>query len=150
MVRGQGKQHILSVNEVEGLKSEKRELESTLAALEKDGYGVGTQASSISKEGIQKQIKFLDRAIDQGSPKKMTGYSKDKIADEARVLEEKIRENMPSRDEMDNPRRHPGVIQKQVMWEKRNALAIERWKQIQRQLNPQDPTCSSVEKLRRS
>jgi len=148
MVRAQGK-HILSTNEVEGLKSEKRELESTLAALEKDGYGAGTQAASIDKTGLQKQIKFLDRAIEAGSVKKTTGVVKDRLADEARVLEEQIQSNMPSRSEMDDPRRNPGAIQKHAMWERRNAQAIGRWKQIQRQLNPQDPTCSSVEKLRR-
>jgi len=140
--------HILTPIERKGLEDEKRELEGTVRGLEKEGWGTGT-TRSIDKDKIKKQINYLDKAIHEGTPTRMKGVTKDKIHREARELADKIQKGMPSGDEMRRPDRHPGSVMKHVMWQKKNAADIERWKQLQRRLDPNDPTTSSVENLRR-
>jgi len=151
MVRGQ-KKHILSEQELANLRDEKREISETRATLDGQGmeqYGQGTPASGADRAALERQERALDEAIRAGSPGRVTGMQKDKMAREAAELESKITNGMPTRAEMELPQRYPGAVRKHMMWEQRNTPDIQRWKQLQRQLNPGDPTCSSVERLRR-
>jgi hypothetical protein len=54
---------------------------------------------------------------------------------------------MPTRDEMRFPAKNPGAVRKHMAWSTKNAQRIERYRYIQRVLNPDDPR--SVENLRR-
>jgi hypothetical protein len=150
MVRGKGiRQSTLSASEVEGLKAEREEIRETLKAADgTDRYGAGTRAEGIDRAALQRQDARLRDAIEAGGPRKLSGSMKDKMADECRSLEEGIKHDMPTRAEMEDPRRHPGAERKHLNWERKNIHNILKWKDLKRQLNPGDPTCSSVENIR--
>lgn len=143
------KPQVLSQNEIHTLKDEQREISNTLHALEKEDAGKGTPAEQIDRGKLRAEKDRLDRAIHSGTPGRMRGGDKDKLYEESKVLADKIQTGMCSRDEMANPTKHPGVVRKHYEWEKRNKGNIERWKQVQRQLEHADPTVSNVERLRR-
>jgi len=144
MTRGKGKvKEILSTTEREVLQGERRELQDAL----KNEYGVGTSAQQIDKDKIKKQIDNIDRAIADREPPKVRGAEKDAMAKESERIEEELREGMPTRDEMRYPVRNPGAVRKHMNWDKRNSEKIERYRYIQRVLNPDDPR--SVENLRK-
>lgn len=156
MTRGKGQatgQKILSPSEIEALKGERQQLQETIDNLDGKGpdgaYGAGTRATSIDRASLEREDRYLRDAIEAGSPKKIAGVQKDRIADEAKELEARITEGMCSRDEMQDPRKHVGAIQKHVNWNNKQGQNVERWKQLQRQLNPGDPMASSVERLRK-
>lgn len=150
MVRGKGiRPSTLSVSEIQGLQEERREIQESLKETEgKDRYGAGTRAEGMDRAALQRQDAKLRDAIQAGSPGKISGSQKDKMHEEVQRLEEEIKHNMPTRAEMEDPRHHPGAERKHLGWERKNIHNILKWKDLKRQLNPGDPTCSSVENLR--
>jgi hypothetical protein len=146
MVRGSGKiKEILSPAEKESLLDTKRELQDT--QKEAVEYGKGTPAAQIDQAVIQKQIDRIDQAIADREPPRLRGAQKDGMVKEAEQIEGELREGMPTRDEMRFPGKNPGAVRKHMAWSARNAAKIERYRYIQRALNPEDPR--SVENLRR-
>jgi len=139
---------ILSPGELTSLKEEKQELESTLRAVD-DGVGAGTIGAQIDKSALKRQVSHLDRTIKDGSPVSVKPIIKDRLAARADELREQIMVGMPNSDEMRRPARHPGVVRRNFEWNRRNSKAIAEYKQIMRQLEPGDPSASSIEKFRR-
>jgi hypothetical protein len=146
MVRGKGTmKEILSTTEKESLLDQKRELQDTLK--ETQSYGKGTAAEQLDQQAIQKQIDRIDTVIADRQPPKLRGSEKDELAKEIEQLEESMREGMPTRDEMRFPARNPGAVRKHMLWNQRHAKNIERYRYLQRLINPEAPR--SVENLRR-
>jgi hypothetical protein len=54
---------------------------------------------------------------------------------------------MPTRDEMNHPAKNPGAVRKHMRWDVRNKPLIERFRTIQRLINPDEP--ESIENLRK-
>lgn len=146
MVRGSGKtKELLSTSEKEGLLDQKKELQDTLKETQQ--YGKGTAAEQLDQATIQKQIGRIDQAILDREPPKLRGAQKDELAKEAEDIENSLREGMPTKDEMSFPAKNPGAVRKHLNWSAKNVQRIERYRYIQRVLNPDDPR--SVENLRR-
>jgi hypothetical protein len=145
MVRAKGHKELLTPAELADLNGQKRELEDSLK--ERKSYGAGTQAEQLDTGKIQQQINRIDKAIADREPRKITGLEKDAMVREAIELEEKLKEGLPTRDEMDKPSKNPGAVRKHMRWLDRNQANIERWRYIQRIINPYDP--KSVENLRK-
>lgn len=142
--------HVMSAGEIADLEAQRSELNSTLKAVGE--YGEGTsRRGMVDTSGIKREIEAIDRKIEEGQAPKVSGKAKDALAEEARALEEKIKEGMPTRDELWAKRGEaPGIARKQLNWELRNASNIARWKQIKRRLEAGDPTCSNIEMLRKA
>lgn len=147
MVRAKGK-HILSPSEISALQSDKQEIDAQIKSVEGREYGSGNMGANVDVGRLKEQSKHLGDRIREGSPGHISGAAKDQLARRASELESQIKQGMPTREEMLRPMRHPGSIRKNQMWEKRNRGAINEYKQVQRQLNPGDPTCSNIERLR--
>jgi len=146
MVRGSGKmKELLSASEKENLLDQKKELQDTLK--EAVIYGKGTAAEQINQATVQRQIDSIDKAIADREPPKVKGSQKDALASELEALESAIHEGMPTRDEMRYPARNHGAVRKHMNWCTKNAQNIERYRYLQRVLNPEDPR--SIENLRR-
>lgn len=146
MVRGQKKQQVLSVVEIENIKEEKRELEATLK--EAEGYGEGT-GRSLNTGAIKSQVKRLDQVIHESAAPRVSSMQKDAMAKRAEALESKFEQGLPTRYEMNHPARCPGAVRKHLKWRERNELSgeVEEYRQIQRILNPGEEL--SIERLRR-
>lgn len=146
MVRGKGtkKQEFLSTTEKDVLAGQRADLVTQLKDLNE--FGQGTAAAQIDKGSIQKQIDRIDRTIDERQPPKISGSRKDELIKEAGDIEEKLRIGMPTREEMNHPAKNPGAIRKHMKWLERNNPLIERYRTIQRLVNPDEP--KSVESLR--
>lgn len=137
---------ILSPREISDLQAEKKEIEAGLQEMA--GAGKGTPAEGINKNHMLKRSVYIDRVIYDNNHLP-TGVSKDIMSKETKILEERIKEGMPSSDEMNRPEKHPGAVMKHHLWSKNNAALIHRWKQLRRRLDPSNPTVSNIESLRR-
>lgn len=137
-------QEILSPSEKEGLLQEKRELEDNLK--EAENFGQGTAAEQLDKSALKRQIAHIDHAIESRSVSAPRGNTKDSMHREARDLEEVLKQGLPTRYEMDHPAKCPGAVRKHMGWLERNKENIERWRYVQRVLNPENPR--SIEELR--
>lgn len=87
---------------------------------------------------------------------------KDKMARRVKYLEQKIKEGMPTRDEMmgkrhshaDNPNSKyeeavPSIVSRHIAWSKANDLRVKEWKRLKRILEPDNPEATNVEMLRK-
>jgi len=128
------------------LQDEKQEIQATINELE-GGAGAGSAGSAINVGSLKQQMASLDRAIEERTPEKIHGVTKDRLWKEEKDLEAKIADGMPSRYEMRKPTENPGAVRKHMEWCKRNQQNIERYVQIQRILKPMEP--KSIEVLRR-
>jgi len=142
------RKEVLSPSELRSLKDELREMD-TLDRTLSEGVGRGTPGEGIDRGILQQQRNRYSRIIQDHSPKKIKTITKDKMAKRAHELEASIRSGMLTYDEMNDLNKNPGAPFKNLQWEKRNATAIKEWKQLQRNLEPGDPTASSVERLRK-
>ncbi len=141
MVRGKGRK-ILTYSERMGLKDQKIEAEAVLKESQTPGLSRGVDQARVKAE-----IAHLDKVITEGTAPRLTSNSKDKLASEARDLKDRISEGMPTRFEMDHPAKAPGAVQKHLSWDKRNREDIQRFKEIQRSINPDAPV--NIESFRR-
>ena len=141
------KKKALSVTELAGLESEKRELEGSLKAAE--GYGAGTPGSQLDKGKIQAEIKHYESEIQAGTPGRITGKTKDSLYKEEKELELRFMEGQPTRYEMDHPGKCPGAVRKHLKWLERNegTGAVARYREVQRSLRPGEER--SIESLRK-
>lgn len=146
MTRGTGKhKEILSHSEKETLVESKRDLEQSLKDAQEAGKG--TAAEAIDTGAIKREINRIDQAIHDREAPRVSGINKDRMAKEASDLERVMQDGMPTREEMAHPSKNPGAVRKHLNWSARNAENIERYRTIQRTINPDDPR--SVENLRR-
>ena len=147
MVRGRGgkPQEILSASEKESLMGERQEAVSALK--ERESYGKGTAAEQMDENKLKRQIKQIDDAIAAREMPKVSGADKDKMVKELETLTNTLQVDLPTRYEMDQPTKNPGAVRKHMRWVDRNKVNVERWRYLQRVLNPDNP--QSVENLRR-
>ena len=145
MVRGK-KRHVLSPSEVQALKNDQRDMDGMLAEADREQWG---DKGRLDTDALRRQSRKLGHEIEQGTPRKIKAATKDKMAARARELEEIFKQGMPTQDEMWDLKHHPGAPMKNLNWQKRNAKGIAEYKQLQRELEPGDPTASSIEHLRR-
>ena len=138
---------VLSTTELDDLKSERDELERSLT--EGQGYGIGTAGEQIDPVKVKREISRLSTSIVDGTPGKLTDKQKDSLVKEAKQLEHRFKEGMPTRYEMDHPSRCPGAVRKHMKWLQRNENtgAVDRYRQIQRTINPGEE--DSIETLRK-
>ena len=145
MTRGKTKR-ILTPGEVTDIKGMKAEAVDQLKMM---GVGVGTHADSINKARLQKQVNYYDRLIDDGKAPKVPSTDRDRLAAEAKAIKDRVVPAMLTRDQMDRPSRNPGAIQKQVRFMQTYKKDIQRYKELQRVLEPNDPTAVDLEQYRK-
>jgi len=147
MIRAMKKKQVLSVTEIENLKSEKAELVGALK--EAEGYGLGTSGEQIDKAKIQAEIRHYDNEIEAGTPGRLAGKTKDSLYREERELEERFVVGLPTRYEMNHPGKCPGAVRKHLHWLAQNEKPgyVARYMVIQRTLRPGEE--KSIEALRK-
>ena len=145
MTRAKPKKKLLSQHEIEGLKDEKHELETSLKEVE--SYGKGTAAEQVDTGKMKSDIKRIEDSIEYGTAKSPRGHQKDALIKEEAELEVTIAQGMPSWYEMHQPAKNPGAVRKHMAWSDRNKINIGRYKQLQRILRPLEP--KSIEVLRK-
>jgi len=140
------KKQVLSVTELDNLKSEKKDLEHALK--EAEGYGAGTAGEQMDKAKIKAQIAHYDREIEAGTPTKVRGKTIDSLVREAKELEERFKKGLPTRYEMAHPAKCPGAVRKHMKWLNENEKPgyVDRWREIQRIINTGEE--KSIEELR--
>ena len=139
------KQYIMSPSELRTLREERQFTEKMLNDTESEQYGAGSRGSQLDKGALKRQANQFAKQEHMYAPKALRGANKDKVAKEAKALERQFMEGMPTREEMTTS----ATAHKLLNWEKRNGSRVREWKQLQRRLEPGDPTASNVERLRR-
>jgi len=110
----------------------------------------------------RQELKRYKAMLVERSPQEVTGTERTKIYQRVKYLESKIKEGMPTQDEMmgkrhshvDNPsskyqEAEGSVVDRQVKWTLANQARIKEWKHLKRILEPNDPGSTNVEMLRR-
>ena len=142
MVRGKGKK-ILSVSERMVLEDEKREAENLKKLAQSDpGF-----KRSVDTGALDSRIAHMDKELYDSKAPRMTAVKKDATYNELKELESKLKEGMPSREEMAHSGRHPGAITKHMKWCRDNKENIKKYKEVARRLEPEAP--ANYETLRR-
>lgn len=149
MVRGKGgsMDRSLTHGEIQDITMQKQEAEATLKHL---AANPGTaRQDTIDKTRLQKEAKYLDRVLQENSPKVPRGTNRDSMVKEAGEIAQRIKINLPTRAEMDSPAKHPGAVHKHLKWLKNNETDVRRYKEIMRRVEPNDPTATDIEKMRK-
>lgn len=152
MTRGKGRNPVtgldrsMTIGERDDIKVQRAEAEATLKHITENP---GAVAEGIDKGKLKREIDRYDAILHEGTPLKVSGIRKDGLAKEAEQLREVMQKNLPTSEEMAHPAKNPGAVQKHLMWEKRNLQNIQRYKEIMRTLEPEDPTATNIDRLRR-
>ena len=154
MTRGKGINPVtgldrsLTMGERQDITQQKAEAEATLKYAT-ENQNVAGAGGAINKDKLKADIDRYDAILHEGTPAKLSGIKRDGLVSEAKALEVELQKNMPTLDEMNHPAKNPGAVQKHIKWEGRNLQNIKRFKEIMRQLEPDDPTNTNIDKLRR-
>lgn len=137
---------LLRFHQREELKAEIADIDSSL-----NPQNPFRHRNSIDSAEAASRARRLQKNLHEFSPPdKLDGRVKDKLAERAKQLEEKILQGMPTHEEM---RKNPaGMVGRHMRWEKGNKKKILEWKNIQQMLEPDsnDPDLSNFERLRPS
>lgn len=153
MTRGKGVNPVtgldrsLTMGERQDIQQQKIEAESTLKYATENN--VGGAGGAIDKKKLQAEINRYDAILHEGTPGKISGLKRDALLKEAQALAVAMQVNMPTQHEMDFPHKNPGAVQKHIKWEGRNLSNIKRYKEIMRQVEPDDPTNTNIDRLRK-
>lgn len=100
------------------------------------------------KGEMRKRVRRMEDTLTRQIPPDLNGSQRDALAREEKELREEFTQHMPSAVEM--RRNPPGVVSKQIEFNKRFGRKVFRWKQIRRLLNPHDnsPDLCSIEPYR--
>jgi len=156
MTRGKGTMKVnpvtgldrsLTLGERQDIVGQKAEAEASLRYAEENQ--VGGAGGAIDKNKLKAEINRYDAILHEGTPARISGMKKDALIKEAEGLANEMRKNMPTQDEMDHPSKNPGAVQKHIKWGDRNVQNIKRYKEIMRQVEPDDPTNTNIDRLRR-
>ena len=100
------------------------------------------------KKTVKKRVARLKKALEESACHPVPEKHRDEMAKNIAVLEESIREGMPSRDEM--MRNPPGAVGKNIKWQRSKKHLVFAWKRAMAQLHygTDDPDTCNVERLR--
>lgn len=108
------------------------------------------RSRQVNVPALKKQREYLDMVRHENAPKApRSTVKKDGMWKRARELEKILQDGMPTKEEMAHPASHPGAVHKHLNWDKRNEGNIREYKEIMRNLSPQDPTAMDLERLRK-
>lgn len=137
--------YVMSPSELKTIKDERKFTENMLRDVDSESYGKGSAGSQMDKEALRRMATRYAKQEDMYTPKALRGANKDKVAKECQKLESEFTKGMLTKEET----RDVASVYKHLAWEKKNSSAIQKWKQLQRRLEPGDPSASNIERLRR-
>ena len=151
MTRGKGKGKYIhkedrtyTHGELADIDSQINEIDGQIKEAEIPG-----RTRQVNVPALKKQRDYLDMVRHENAPKApRSGVKKDEMWNEARQLEKELKDGMPTKEEMAHPATHPGAVHKHLNWDKKNQDKILRYKELMRNLSPQDPTAMDLERLR--
>ena len=132
----------------EVIEEQRNALAEQMAIIQHGDVGA---AANLDQGAIQRQLNQKERILADDEKLIAKGVAKDRLAKEARELEEVMKKDMCSRNElwtksgtMDSER----AIQKQIAFEKTHGNRARRWQEIQACLEPNDPMNCNMERIR--
>lgn len=141
----------MTYDEVQDMLNQVKSLKSQLRSGEEDGLGM--RPDKIQDETrVRREIKRFEDILDKDDQliARDPGL-KDAYHKEAKDLEIQIRKFAPSRQEswttMKTPLDFERAVEKQTYWIKKGSVLVNRWKELRRRLEPENPYADSVEKL---
>lgn len=109
-------------------------------------------ANNLDQSIIKRQLEQKDRVLSRDDELVAKGPLKDKLAKEAKELEEAMKEDMCSVNELwtrSGTMESERAIQKQIAFERKHGNNARRWQEIQSRLEPDNPTNCNLERIRR-
>lgn len=125
------------------------------------GYHEHAKNRIVDTGEIKSEIAKKQKHLRDFSPKEFTGKDRDKYYKKAKKYARWIHENMPPNKEhkMMYPKgvgtarsevNFDQAVQNQVKWQLNGQKVVEAYKHIMRRLDPQNPTITNIERLRRA
>lgn len=145
---------------------QKRDIEGKIESLErflKEHKNSSFKRIREADEGFARQeLKRYRAMLAARTAPAVSGTDRDKVVRRVKYLETKIRDGMPTKDEMMGKRHSnpgqpnskyqeaiPSVVDQHMKWEAKNAGNIREWKHLKRILEPDNPDATNVEQLRK-
>lgn len=136
-------------NDRQVVEEQRNALKEQLEIIKNDQSG--GVAQTLDSAVLRRQLDKKERDLDQDEKLIAKGVQKDKLAREAKQLEEELRSEMCSRNElwqrsgtMDSEK----AVAKQMAFEQKHGDKARRWQEIQSRLEPNDPMNCSMERIR--
>lgn len=147
---------MLTPNERESLRSEIDQKKSMLKADHEFGEGDYRPAIprevTLNKEKLQGDVARLQRVLDEDSPQRVTGPERVKLEADMKELERQFSPYLETWEDL-------GVIRmdtpeyKRAMEKNKGRAKVEhlilRWKELAKRLEPDDPSFSSLNRIRK-
>lgn len=109
---------------------------------ERDVLQKKLRSDSIQDKGaVANQLRRLERSMAEQVPRPFQGPQKDAAIKLEAALRERIREGMPSMEEM--RKAPPDALEKHQEWERRNKPRLAEWKNLVLRLNADAPDASA-------
>jgi len=133
-------------------ESERRSLREQREGLEQELHARKQLSGTPDLSDVTEKIKKIDMILghdDEVGPK--SGTEKDRLARRASEIEEVLKKEMPTRNEM-WPKHGSVEAQKalrhNIKFQAERSGLCQEWQEIQKKLNPDDPFAQSLETIR--
>jgi hypothetical protein len=143
-----GKIRKMHPNDRQSIEEQARGIKEQLEAVHNRETSAG---ESLDTAVLERQLQKKERILDRDDSLVARGAQKDKLSSRAKELEQKIRSEMPTRNEMwAKPGTLDGerAVQKNMAFEAKHGAAVREWQDIQSRLEPEDPSVCNVERIR--
>jgi len=128
--------------------AQRKAAEEELKGLERAIAAPSVPGFPDDKTGIITQARKTKEMLASGAPAPTTPERRDALLKESKTLEGEIKNGMPTRMHME--RGTHGVVEQNRLWGINNTHKVSRWKDIWRELEPDnlDPDLSNIERIR--
>lgn len=151
-LRAEGTQKMAS-GERKAVEDELQQLLNDLGGKQQDGEGSRPELLQEKGRLLTRKRKLEEMLNKDDDLKASNGAERDRLHKQVKVLEEKIKKNLPT-DREQARRQTAGfdfemAVRKTVFSQKTNGADIRLWQQLKRQLEPENPLADDVGLLQR-
>lgn len=111
------------------------------------------------KSTIVNEMNRAKQILEEKTPPNVSDRERNDRYTRLKIIEEKIKEGMPTKDEMMGKKiKHPdgsyhyeaipNIVDKNIAWTLKNDQLVREWKRIKATLDPDNPSATNVEQLR--
>ena len=158
MAKNSAPKRTLEVHERESIKNRLEKVEEMRQAgqdfREGGAAAVVPVEVALGREKLDEESEHLRRVLDSESPEKVKrGVDRNRILEKRKELARRIKPYLDTRAEMDVLRRDTPEFRnglRKAMERQKIEPLIAEWRELGKQLDPDDPTLTSIEELRYS
>lgn len=124
----------------------KEELEKCNSVINSAGTSIYSTVRSVDVDAYRRKKRKIEKILSKITAPNPIGDEKNRKYERLKELEKELKVGMPTVTQMKKPTQ--GNIDKFLKWREKNKGKDIEWKNIARQINPDDPSFANIERLR--